>query len=188
MQGPRLRKNEGIDGPRLNGPMGCGVSTLHFFGRPRLMVDDDSRYNRITAREAVVLASAPSSSLLPLAPASSRAECALRSPSLPPHSRPNTAGRSPSDVHALYLSPKPPGLGSGRRLGQPSRRGKRGGPVQMRLWDVNLWVYAFRSDSPLHVQAFEVMQDSLNKSPQPFQRHGSSSTRWNLTLRPSMRA
>lgn len=58
----------------------------------------------------------------------------------------------------------------------------------MRLWDVNLWVYAFRSDSPLHIQAFEVMQDSLNKSPQPFQRHGSSSTRWNLTLRPSMRA
>lgn len=31
----------------------------------------------------------------------------------------------------------------------------------MILWDVNLWVYAFRSDSPLHTLARERMQSAL---------------------------
>ena len=34
----------------------------------------------------------------------------------------------------------------------------------MILWDVNLWVYAFRSDSPLHGQARSALTDSLEKS------------------------
>jgi toxin-antitoxin system PIN domain toxin len=33
----------------------------------------------------------------------------------------------------------------------------------MRLWDVNLWVYAFRSDSPLHTKALASMQGSLDR-------------------------
>jgi Predicted nucleic acid-binding protein, contains PIN domain len=33
----------------------------------------------------------------------------------------------------------------------------------MRLWDVNLWVYAFRSDSPLHTRALASMQSSLDR-------------------------
>jgi hypothetical protein len=31
------------------------------------------------------------------------------------------------------------------------------------LWDVNVWVYAFRSDSPLHGQARSALSDSLEK-------------------------
>ena len=34
----------------------------------------------------------------------------------------------------------------------------------MKLWDVNLWVYAFRSDSPLHAKALASMQDSLDRN------------------------
>ena len=33
----------------------------------------------------------------------------------------------------------------------------------MRLWDVNLWVYAFRSDSPLYTKALASMQVSLDR-------------------------
>lgn len=37
----------------------------------------------------------------------------------------------------------------------------------MRLWDVNLWVYAFRSDSPLHEIARASVQAALEE-PEPF--------------------
>jgi uncharacterized protein len=33
----------------------------------------------------------------------------------------------------------------------------------MRFWDVNIWVYAFRADSPLHELAMESMQGSLDR-------------------------
>jgi uncharacterized protein len=33
----------------------------------------------------------------------------------------------------------------------------------MRLWDVNLWIYAFRSDSPLHDKAFDSIQTALDR-------------------------
>ena len=33
----------------------------------------------------------------------------------------------------------------------------------MRLWDVNLWVYAFRSDSPLHGKALDSIQTVLDR-------------------------
>ena len=33
----------------------------------------------------------------------------------------------------------------------------------MRLWDVNLWVYAFRADSPHHNAAFDSIQGSLDR-------------------------
>ena len=33
----------------------------------------------------------------------------------------------------------------------------------MRFWDVNLWVYAFRADSPLHRPAFDSIQGSLDR-------------------------
>jgi toxin-antitoxin system PIN domain toxin len=33
----------------------------------------------------------------------------------------------------------------------------------VRLWDVNLWVYAFRADSPLHGPAVESIQSSLDR-------------------------
>ena len=32
----------------------------------------------------------------------------------------------------------------------------------MRLWDVNLWVYAFRADSPLHVRVRSILIDELD--------------------------
>jgi len=34
----------------------------------------------------------------------------------------------------------------------------------MILWDVNIWVYAFRSDSPLHKVAREHMETVLNSA------------------------
>jgi uncharacterized protein len=33
----------------------------------------------------------------------------------------------------------------------------------MRLWDVNIWVYAFRSDSPLHDRSLESIQSALDR-------------------------
>jgi toxin-antitoxin system PIN domain toxin len=33
----------------------------------------------------------------------------------------------------------------------------------VKLWDVNLWVYAFRRDSPLHARARGVLIDSLDR-------------------------
>ena len=33
----------------------------------------------------------------------------------------------------------------------------------MRLWDVNLWVYAFRSDSPAHEKARASIQSALDR-------------------------
>ena len=33
----------------------------------------------------------------------------------------------------------------------------------MRLWDVNLWVYAFRADSPLHVRSHALLSESLER-------------------------
>ena len=33
----------------------------------------------------------------------------------------------------------------------------------MRLWDVNLWVYAFRSDSPFHGKALDSIQTVLDR-------------------------
>jgi toxin-antitoxin system PIN domain toxin len=32
----------------------------------------------------------------------------------------------------------------------------------MRLWDVNIWIYAFRSDSPLHEKARNSIQSALD--------------------------
>jgi len=37
----------------------------------------------------------------------------------------------------------------------------------MKLWDVNIWVYAFRADSPLHDKAYALMRGSLDKR-EPF--------------------
>ena len=37
----------------------------------------------------------------------------------------------------------------------------------MILWDVNLWVYAFRTDSPLHATVREILQASLGRR-EPF--------------------
>jgi predicted nucleic acid-binding protein len=33
----------------------------------------------------------------------------------------------------------------------------------MRLWDIDLWVYAFRADSPLHQVAIDSIQGSLDR-------------------------
>ncbi len=37
----------------------------------------------------------------------------------------------------------------------------------MNLWDVNVWVYAFRPDSPLHARARVMLEDSLARR-EPF--------------------
>lgn len=37
----------------------------------------------------------------------------------------------------------------------------------MKLWDVNLWVYAFRPDSPLHARAREEIENTLGRR-EPF--------------------
>lgn len=37
----------------------------------------------------------------------------------------------------------------------------------MRLWDVNLWVYAFRGDSPLHGRVRTLLTESLDRR-EPF--------------------
>jgi uncharacterized protein len=31
------------------------------------------------------------------------------------------------------------------------------------LWDVNIWVYAFRADSPYHKQAYDLIADALER-------------------------
>jgi uncharacterized protein len=33
----------------------------------------------------------------------------------------------------------------------------------MILWDVNIWVYAFRADSPVHERAYSVLTDALER-------------------------
>ena len=51
--------------------------------------------------------------------------------------------------------------GTGRRAGHALEAARiRRGHIPMRLWDVNLWIYAFRSDSLLH-ERHELDPDDL---------------------------